>query len=308
MAYVIEDDGIDWAQYEAETEEQTHVRSAGVYRDEVIESFFREDGVHGDRLPWAKTHDIIRLRPGETTVWAGSNGHGKSLLTGQVVLGLMAQGRKACVASFEMKPTMTLRRMTRQASQGSAPSRQFGHQFFDWSDPLLSLYDRQGNVHPSRVLAVARFAAKELGTEHFVIDSLMKCVRGEDDMNGQKAFVGDLCTIAADTGMHIHLVHHIRKGDEFLQPTKYDLKGSGSISDQVDNVMLVWRNKRKERDVRESGENQPDTPDAFLLCEKQRNGEGDVNEGKFGLWLDLRSQQFVGAAGGRTLDFVGGLG
>lgn len=307
MAEVIQDDDIDWSLYESETDARTFVRSAGVWRDEVIESFFRTGGLTGDCLPWGKTHDMVRLRPGEVSVWAGANGHGKSLLTGQVILGLMSIGRKCLIASFEMKPVMTLRRMTRQASQGSQPSREFGHRWFDWSDPLLDLYDKQGTVRADRVLAVARYAAAERKTEHLVIDSLMKCVRGEDDFNGQKDFVDALTSIARDTGMHIHLVHHIRKGDELKQPTKYDLKGSGSISDQVDNVFLVWRNKVKERDVRESGEQQPDTPDAILICDKQRNGEGEENEGKFGLWLDPKSQQFIGAPKGKLFDFVGAM-
>jgi hypothetical protein len=79
----------------------------------------------------------------------------------------------------------------------------------------------------------------------------MKCVRGEDDYNGQKDFVNDLCSFAQDSGVHVHLVHHVRKGEsEHKAPGKFDIRGAGSITDLVDNVFIVWRNKRAEEKER----------------------------------------------------------
>lgn len=69
-------------------------------------------------MPWQKTHSTFRFRPGEVTLYAGSNGGGKSLVTGQIALGLMQQGHKVCIASFEMKPKRTMLRML-----GSSPER-----------------------------------------------------------------------------------------------------------------------------------------------------------------------------------------
>ena len=162
-----------------------------------------------------------------------------------------------------------------------------------------SLYDQQGTVTASQVCAVARYCAKALKVTHFFIDSLMKCVSGEDDYNGQKEFVDDLTSIGRDTGMHIHLVHHIRKpSSEANLPSKYDYKGSGSITDQVDNVISVWRNKDKEK-KRQEGKPVPDgEPDAKLICDKQRNGEW---EGVIGLWFDRNSQQFLAENGDEPL-------
>ncbi len=34
--------------------------------------------------------------------------------------------------------------------------------------------------------------------------------------------------------------------DEETQPNKFDIKGTGAITDLVDNVFIVWRNKKKE--------------------------------------------------------------
>ena len=74
-----------------------------------------------------------------------------------------------------------------------------------------------------------------------------------------------------------------KKQDESHKPNKYDYKGTGAITDQVDNVISVWRNKVKEK-KREAGarDYSVDDPDALLICDKQRNGEW---EGNIGLWF-----------------------
>jgi twinkle protein len=84
------------------------------------------------------------------------------------------------------------------------------------------------------------------------------------------------------------MVHHVRKGEsEMSAPGKFDIKGAGAITDMVDNVFIVWRNKKAEREGK--GE-----PTCIVACEKQRNGE---YEGKFGFWFDLDSQQYLEAPG-----------
>jgi twinkle protein len=154
----------------------------------------------------------------------------------------------------------------------------------------LWLYDQQGTVTSQQVIAVSRYSAVELGCTHIFIDSLMKCVSGEDDYNAQKSFVDELTALARDHNVHIHLIHHIRKlQSEEIQPNKNDIKGSGAISDQVDNVLMVFRNKKKEHQA-QVGPVDPLIPDAMLMCEKQRNGEA---EDWYSLWYHKDSQQFV---------------
>lgn len=263
-------------------------------------------------LPWRKTHRQIQFRPGEVSVWFGTNGGGKSLVTGQVAASLCAQDEKVCIASFEMKPMTTLARIARQWSGHNPSDPAFAgsneakralldiyREFSEWTDGRLWLYDQQGTVTAKQVAAVTRYCAKELGVTHVFVDSLMKCVAGEDDMNGQKAFVDELTAIARDYSIHIHLVHHVRKpASDDQKPSKYDLKGSGSISDQVDNVIAVWRNKPKERAAEAGKTVDANEPDALLICDKQRNGEW---EGAIGLWFDRNSQQFVGAPGAEPI-------
>ena len=294
----------DFAKYMTETEPKQKVKPASIYVQDMIDDLgvFRADP-HAC-LPWAKTHHSFRFRPGEVTLWAGVNGQGKSMMTGLAALSLCVQGVRVCIASFEMKPRRTLERMLRQWSGQAAPTaeecgdaavvagfRDLYEQFNGWSDARLWLYDQQGTVKTDILVAVLRYCANDLGINHFFIDSLMKCVADEDDYNGQKRFVDEVTAIARDTGMHIHLVHHLKKlPDEGKTPDKMDVKGSGSITDQVDNVLLVWRNKPKEKNAAAGKLVSETEPDALLICEKQRNGEW---EGRFSLWFHKDSQQYI---------------
>ncbi len=312
MANFITPDDIDFAQYEQETDAQQKVKSAAVWVQELIDRIRSPIKQPRAVMPWRKTHSLIAFRPGEVTIWGGANGNGKSLVTGQIALSLLSQDQKVCIASFEMKPSKTLERMGRQFSGFNADDPAFAgsdqareelvkvyEQFKDWTNARLWLYDQQGTVTTAQIIAVTRYCAKELGVSHFFIDSLMKCVAGEDDYNGQKKFVDELTAIARDYQIHIHLVHHIRKpADESHKPSKYDYKGSGAITDQVDNVISVWRNKAKEKDREQNKPIKDTDPDALLICDKQRNGEW---EGSIGLWFDKPSMQYVGNAGDEPL-------
>lgn len=262
-------------------------------------------------MPWPKTEHSFRFRPGEVTLYAGSNGGGKSLITGQIALGLIKQKQKICIQSFEMKPKRTLYRMLRQFAGENIEFPKFMSKekylgklmdrFHQFAGNRLWLYDQQGTVTTQQVIAVTRYCAMELGITHVFIDSLMKCVPGEDDYNAQKMFVDEITAVARDHNIHIHLIHHIRKlQNEELQPNKNDIKGTGAIADQVDNVLLMWRNKKKEHDKQKKGTADDKLPDAMLMCEKQRNGEA---EDWFSLWYDKESQQFTEMSGAVAMQF-----
>lgn len=256
------------------------IASAGWMNPLIAE--FAEGRDHGATLPWSKTHHTIRLRSGEVSLWSGINGHGKSMMTTHVALDLVAQNERTVIASLEMAPIKTLKRMARQAIGSAHPAETALVEFVGWLARRLWLYDQHGRADPVFILKVIRYAALEVKAKHFFLDSLMMVTKGEEDYDGQKDFVTELCAIAHDTGIHIHLVHHTRKlKDETEIPGKFDAKGSGSITDQVDNVFTVWRNKKKESD-RQAGQVDESKPDAVLVCDKNRHGEW---EGLIKLWF-----------------------
>lgn len=197
------------------------------------------------------------------------------------------------VCSMEMRPVLTLERMKRQATMKRQPSPAEIRAFHQWSDNRLWLYDRLGSVNWKHLLAVCRWAVAKRGITHVVIDSLMRCGVAETDYDGQKAFVDALCSFKNDNPVTVHLVMHSRKKeDEFAPPGKFDAKGNGTITDLADNVMTVWRNKKKEAQ-REQGMATDEIlkkPDAMIICDKQRNFDW---EGSIALWYERESMQYV---------------
>lgn len=312
-------DEIDFTAYMKETDAKAKVKPAGAWIDQLKSDLRNRASVRRVFLPWPKVQTMFAFRDGEVTLWSGQNGHGKSLMTSQVALSLVGQGERVCVASFEMKPSTTLQRMARMFSGTNPFSPEYQHQdgieaiealyddFNSFTMGRMWLYDQVGTADTDKVVGMARYCAKELGIKHIFIDNLAKCVRGEDDFNGQKAFVDEMTAVARDYGVHIHLVHHLRKpASESAVPDKHDNKGSGAITDQVDNVLMVWRNKPKEDDFKAKGQasTKRSEPDHYLLCRKQRNYDGSAEgEPTIYLWFDRDSSQYLGAADSSVMFF-----
>lgn len=317
MAEIFTDD-IDFSEYMRETDASAKVKPAKSYAQKLKDRLRGRGNQRFVCLPWAKTRYSFDFRPGEVTVWAGQNGHGKSLITGQVALSMMGQGERVCVASFEMSPTRTLQRMARMFSgfnpfapefQNEESYSQFENlydQFTDWTDGKLWLYDQTGTTDSQLVIGMARYCAKELKINQLFIDNLAKCVKAEDDYNGQKAFIDEMMAIAKDYQCHIHIVHHLKKPPkETDKPDKSDVKGSGSIIDQPDNLFLVWRNKGKEEDRKAGTNKKSQEPDQFLFCRKQRNYEGsDEGEPTIALWYHKDSSLFLESENSPLHDFT----
>lgn len=296
MANVIPDD-IDFSAYERETEVKVKVRKASVYADDIkAQLAYREPGSR-DAAPSmrsTKLDTLLHFRPGEVTAWTGYNGHRKSMFAGQVVLDLIAGDQRALIASMEMSPERTLARIARQAVAKRWPTPTEIDVFSRWTDDRLWLFDHLGRLTPKMCVAVCRYFADELKGQHVLIDSMMMVCASEESLDEQKQFVTDLCRLAQETALHIHLVTHCRKpqAGEDRPPTKYDIRGAAAISDQVSNVVTVWANKAK-RDRLETDPNDQEAlakPDALVSVEKQRNGAW---EGKVKLWFDEASLRFA---------------
>lgn len=236
-----------------------------------------------------KDLDWFEFRPGELTVWTGYNGHGKSLLLSQVLLGLMAQGERVVVFSGEMTPERQIKRMVKQSTGLDRPTPEFIDAVGVWITDKLWLFNVVGSAGIDRLLQVFLYANKRYGTRHFVIDSLMMTDVPEDGpgaMTLQKDAMRKLCDFVRRNGCHLHLVAHPRKGrDETGAPGKLDVAGSSKITDGADNVFTVWSARKDESDE------MTDESDAKLELQKQRNGE--TQHYKLSLWFCKNAQQFA---------------
>jgi twinkle protein len=294
-------DSMDLEPYMGPLPEFREVKPAWKFKDDVVREFNPVEQDALPRLPWEKTHDAFRFRPGEVTCYFGFSSHGKSVVMDQVTVSLIDQGESVAIASLEMPPSKTLAKMCRQATCREWPNEENVKQFLKWSDKLLYVFDHTGMINAETMLAVVRYTIDKYQVKHFVIDNLMKCIRGQDNYNGEKDFVDGLVAIAKFYGIHIHLVAHVKKSDEAKRPSRYDIRGSSTISDQVDNCVYVWRNKDLERRLREGDHRKGIEFDTLLGIDKQR--ENGI-EGEYGFYYDQQTCQFLPHVAAKPITYL----
>lgn len=299
----------DFLAYRKRVKDRQHLSAVhGIrhYEAEVDELLDTTPSQRGERLPWPKTHDNIRLRDSELSLWAGKNSHGKSSLLAQILTWRAGFGDSIMIASFEMPVKLTIEKMLKQATGLGSPTKQVRQEFFRRMEGKVYFYDYQGTVSPDLVMDLCEFSADILGCQHIQIDSLTKVKGMVSDDNGLQAdFVNNLHASAKHFGTHIHLVAHERKGSEEGERkvgSRYSVKGSGAIADQVDNVFIVWMDKDKKQKG-ELTEEEEQKPDILVRCDKQRHGTW---EGYFGLYFSRNeSFQFVQNMDGRPMKCPG---
>jgi twinkle protein len=252
----------------------------------------------GKPLPW-KCRDggkndgkyyPFRFRPQELTIWAGASGIGKSMLTTQVATFLARNGEPVCLASLEMSPIMTTKRIIEQeigkkAMEYGNPDVRKISAALDAYNRKLWIYSKVGRATESEIFMLAKFVTEVHGVKHLFVDCLAKCVEDEDDYNGQKRFVTLLIEVAMQFNIHVHLIHHMSKGGINAKgyETKAGIKGSGAITDLAFNVFTLQPNYEK-LDAEKAHKITPEQhkePDLYLDLIKQRN---DSWLGKIPLW------------------------
>lgn len=268
----------------------------------------------GYTLGWDKCSEGILFRPSGLTIWTGYNGHGKTLFLGQVILNMIAQGAKVCIASMELYPAEMMARTYLQATAQEKPNSDFLDKIDEWLEGKLYIFNLVGTAKIQRMLEVFLYARRRYGVDVFIVDSLTTLNIAEDDYNGQKQLTETLRDFKVENHCHIHLVAHPRKPrDESEIPGKYDIRGGGAISDLSDNCFSVFRNKTKEAITRKHQlgnnldtieEEELQKPDAYLTCDKNRHGRGKFKEGSFGFWFDESTGQYLEREGLKPKPYV----
>ena len=264
-----------------DTGEHLKIKKPSQYFEDV-KKHFHEDLTGGLSLPFINTENDFKVRMGETTVVTGYSGHGKSAWLNQVILHLMKK-EKTMIASFEMLPKATLGRMCQQTGE-AMPSDDYIVDFLNKLQNNLYLYDPEGSTSTKKVLEVIYYCAEKLNVKIMVIDSLMKCGVAEDDLNRQKKFLDDLAVAARDLNIHLFIVAHSRKtNSDYEHATKLDVAGSANITNLVDNVLSVHRNKQREEAEREGDTTNEimNTAKCSVHLVKQRHGKGVEAKWKF---------------------------
>lgn len=272
------------------------LKRADAYFAEVSKLFWPGDAEHlGYTTPYGKLGNKLLFRPAEVTIWTGPSGSGKSQVLSDCCAGWVHQGSRVCIASLEMKPAQTLKRLCKQATGVDRPTEPYLKAVLEWLAPGLLLYEKVGKAGVDSLIEVFDYARAKYGCDQFIIDSLMRLGIASDDYGGQEKAVFRIIDWAVANNVHVHLVAHSRKGEKGAgAPETEDIKGASEIGSNAFNIVSIWRNRDHEDRVK-AAKNEADRdqlnekPGVILNVAKQRNGDF---EGKIGLWFDQETYQY----------------
>jgi twinkle protein len=250
----------------------------------------------GYTVPYGKLEGKIEFKPGDMTLWTGATGSGKSQILSDCCPHWITEGARICMASFEMTPPQTLRRMVKQAGNVDRPTMEYLRAVLEYLDNGMMLYEKVGKSGVGPLLEIFDYARAKYGCDMFIIDSLMRLGIASDDYAGQEKAVFQIVDWTLQHKVHTHLVAHARKAEKGAGvPESEDVKGASEISSNAANIIAVWRNKRLEDEI-QVAENDAikqslmDKPGVILNVAKQRNGDF---EGKVGLWFDKETYRYA---------------
>jgi twinkle protein len=278
------------------------LRRAASFEDKIVKLFYPPQGApEGYSVPYTGLHGKLLFRPAEVTLWSGDTGSGKSQVISDCTPKWIEQGSRICLASLEMKPEQSLKRMIKQAGGIDRPTQHFLREILTWLDRGLLLYDRVGKASIEGLLEIFDYARAKYGCDQFVIDSFMRLGIPGDDYNAQEAAIFKLVNWAVESNVHLHLVAHSRKpGKERGVPDSADVKGAMEIGANAFNIVTVFRNRKIEEMAAAANNGEPpdmtDEPGVTLNVAKQRNGDF---EGKVNFFFNRRTYQYYSVSDNR---------
>lgn len=287
---------------QAESLDPKGLRQPMEFLDDVIDLFYPQEGQHtGYHTPYWKLKGRLKFQPGDTTIWTGATGAGKSQIWSDCCVDWIKQGSRVCIASLEMRGKRTLARMIKQITGVDMPTPKFIKAGLMEITGSLLIYDHVGKSKISDLLEVFEYCRSKYGVDQVVVDSLMRLGLSSDDYAGQEKSMFELVNWTADRLVHSHLVAHARKGGSSDKaPESEDIKGGMEIGGNAANILSIWRNRKREDELtfeERDGVKLTDIeldevrekPGVIFNVAKQRNGDF---EGKIGLWFDQKSYRY----------------
>lgn len=272
------------------------VVSARLYHNQLLE-YRRTGGMlapdRSFKFPFNSDYDWV-LPEHSFTIYTGHNEVGKSTFLSQLSLMFAREGMLSIIMSMEINPIVTLSQMVDQVAGSTSPTPEYEERCVEYIEDNIFLYGENGIVTPESILQSIEYAFKRHGVKLFVIDSLLTIGIAEQDVDGLMAFANALVKLKMMYPIYIVLVCHQTKPNNMdgknPDPTKYGIRGIGSLSDIADFILGHSRVFEKMSET---------MPDAFIHALKWRYGIKPKK--KLGLYFDESSKQL---RRGPRLEFI----
>lgn len=219
---------------------------------------------------------------GSLNIITGYNGNGKSTFLNQMCIAeSLSQGYKV----FAYSPELTNSNLKSWLYPTIANNEHFinktyegiqyktlgkvGIKYIDnWIKDKLFIYTDDSITTDEKQLLLDMNKMAKQGVKVFIIDNLMKIEIKDSYKNeymAQKIFVNKLKNFARKYGAIVHLVAHPRKPQQgTAKVTKFDVAGTGDITNLADYAISIKKNTEKEK------KKDPTLKDAYVEILKDR--------------------------------------
>lgn len=197
---------------------------------------------------------IIGLFAGELTVLSGLNASGKTSWLNCLSLNVIQQGFKVGIWSGEMQDWRFQGWLNQMAAGKNYVRKKEGFENFyytpskvceqidAWVDNKLFLYNNSYGARWEQLFNDIKELVEKEGVQLIVLDNLAAlCIDGYESGTyaNQTKFILDVKDYAKQKNIHVILVAHPRKQNDFLR--KESISGTADLTNIADNVFLIHR-------------------------------------------------------------------
>ena len=197
---------------------------------------------------------IIGLFAGELTVLSGLNASGKTSWLNCLALNVIQQGFKVAIWSGEMQDWRFQGWLNQMAAGKNYVRKKEGFENFyytpskvceqidSWVDNKLFLYNNSYGNNWQQLFNDIKELVESEGVQLIVLDNLAALSIASYDSGtyaNQTKFILDVKDYAKQKNIHVILVAHPRKQNDFLR--KESISGTADLTNIADNVFLIHR-------------------------------------------------------------------
>jgi hypothetical protein len=124
-----------------------------------------------------------------------------------------------------------------------------------------------------------RYAAGTMGVTQIIIDNLsVLMLEGGDPLRAQQDLMAQFVHTSRTSNCHVHLIAHDRKPGPGDKVSRYNISGSGALSNLADSCIAVVRNEKKAERLADINLSEDDRKeitaqsDGKIVITKQRHG------------------------------------
>ena len=258
---------------EAINNAKRHRPDAIVHAPDLLAKILKPENRYGLPFPWRGWNDLtLGMQPGQLWMISGGTGIGKSLFTRSVALNLCKDGHKVAYIGLEESCETSLERMLSE-ELGYAPAFHLDtpekresrdpaviKEALDKFAPNLFLLDKFGSDEFDTFVATVKHYVLGEGCKVIVLDHFSLLADGislqADQRRAIDRCIKDLKTLCVELNFTMLVVCHLSRSggfgpshEEGGEPSLSELRGSHSLAQIPDFVVMLQRNPRAEDKV-----------------------------------------------------------